>query len=192
MKYFEKFPTIKYPYYGKLVDNPNSTLVEFVETIDIHVRFKIRSAYANSGGVYYTHTLEEWDTPDKLAHFYYGDSYYDWLVMLSNVFFDSIHDFPLSENALNEYIQEKYNVTFEQSLMNTHHYEDSNGFVIDYDTYLITPEPKRIVTVYEHEYQENEKKREIKLLSKEYLHSMDKELDNMLTNIRNAREIYGR
>ena len=76
--------------------------------------------------------------------------------------------------------------------MNTHHYEDSNGFVIDYDTYLITPEPKRIVTVYEHEYQENEKKREIKLLSKEYLHSMDKELDNMLTNIRNAREIYGR
>ena len=72
MKYFEKFPTIQYPYYGKLVDNPNTTLVEFVQTIDMHVRFKLRSAYTGRGGVFYTHRLEEGDTPDKLAHFYYG------------------------------------------------------------------------------------------------------------------------
>lgn len=188
MKYFEKFPTIQYPYYGKLVDNPNTTLVEFVQTIDMHVRFKLRSAYTSRGGVFYTHRLEEGDTPDKLAHFYYGDSYYDWVVMLSNEYFDYIHDFPLSEKALHEYVQEKYNVTFEESMINTHHYEDSNGFIIDLDTYTIIPEPKRIVTLYDHEYEKNESKREIKLLSKEYLYAIDRELDGQLTNIKNARE----
>lgn len=190
MKYFEKFPTIPYPYYGKLVTNPNSTLVEFIETIDLHVRFRIKNTYSRYVNAFYTHTLLENDTPDKIAHFYYGDSYYDWLVMLSNQFFDNIHDFPLSESALNDYIQEKYNVTFEESLMNTHHYEDGNGFVIDYDTYFITPEPKKVVSIYDHEYIENEKKRTIKLLSKAYLYQMDRDLDGMLSNIRNARELY--
>lgn len=190
MKYFEKFPLMDYPYKGKLVSS-NDDIISFLTTIDLNVRFSIIDSIYNNKSSFYTYSWEDGDTPDKIAYHYYGDHYFDWIVMISAQAFDWLHDFPMSEIMLEEYIVEKYNIDFMESFSTIHHYEDGDGYVIDLTQYMIEPEPKKIVYIYDYEYEQNELKREIKLISKELLSSIDSELNKKLTDIRNLRETYG-
>lgn len=190
MKYFEKFPLINYPYKGKLVNSENAIL-DFLTTIDLNVRFSIIDSVYNSRSAFYTYSWQDGDTPDIIAYHYYGDHYYDWVVMISAQAFDWLYDFPMNDDLLEDFIVEKYNIDFLESFSTIHHYEDKDGFVIDYTQYVIEPEPKKIVYIFDYEKAQNELKREIKLISKELLSRIDDELNKKLTDIRNLRETYG-
>lgn len=191
MKYFENMPLIRYPI--KFNDEKTSLfkqdLIEFATTIDLNVRYSLHELVINNPFATYDYVWQDGDRPDNIARFYYGDAYYDWLVLLSAQIFDYYHELPLSIDQLVEFINKKYNTTFEESLNLLHHYEDGDGFWIDYDSYYIEPEPKKIVCVYDYEYEQNELKRNIKLISVDYLTQINNEFGDILKAINNQRII---
>lgn len=189
MKYFEKFPTIEYPIkYNSGYDVPfKKDLIEFAHTIDMNIRFTISNSIKNNPLSYYNHVWKDEDKPHILAYEYYGDFYYDWLVLLSAEVFDWVYELPLTNSILIKYIENKYNMTFEESLVEVHHYEDKDGFIIDLDSYIIEPEPKRIVSIYDHENEQNELRRNIKLISKTYLLQLNNQFEEKLREIKLKR-----
>ena len=78
---------------------------------------------------------------------------------------------------------------FEESLVSIHHYEDSEGYIIDEDTWNNIPEPKYAISVYDFEHEQNELKRNIKLISKQYVEQIENEFDNIIKTINDNIEI---
>ncbi len=173
MKYFENYPFISYPVKTFTIYDvdkdyiPYSTIYEKV--IDLHLRINLSNIIKNNVFAVYEYTWSDSDNLTKIALDYYGNYDYAWLILLSGDLFDWIHDLPFSDVELIDYITDKYSITFEQSLITTHHYEDSDHDIIDLDTYTLISEPKYIKTIYDYELEANEKKRKIKLISKAYL-----------------------
>lgn len=189
MKYFETIPLIYYPIkYNDSVDSWfNKDLVEFSTSIDFNIRYTLQNSVVKNPLATYDYVWKDDDRPDTVAYFYYGDFYYDWLVLLSAEIFDWKHELPMNDSLLVKYIEEKYNMSFEEALTTIHHYEDGDGYVIDYDSYMIEPEPKRIVYIYDYEFEQNENKRNIKLVSKNYLTQISNEFETLIKNIRDSR-----
>jgi len=130
----------------------------------------------NDNRIFYDYTVADGDRPDVIAHKYYGDSKYDWVILLFNNIYDPATQWVLSSNEFDKYIEQKYgSITTAQTT--THHLEDANGFTIDQTTYNSLPSGSRsIVTVYEHENTLNEAKRTIKILDSAYLLQIMREL----------------
>ena len=71
-----------------------------------------------------------------------------------------------------------------------HHYEDSDGYIIDEETWFNTPEQNtKTVSVYDFEHEQNELKRNIKLISKEYVEQIENEFDAIIKSINDSVEI---
>jgi hypothetical protein len=56
----------------------------------------------------YTYELREGDTPDIVAHKYYGDSYRYWLPLFANNIINPQWQWPMSSSVFDNYIQSKY------------------------------------------------------------------------------------
>lgn len=159
--------------------------------------------------VYYSYDIQEGDTPEIIAHKYYGDSYRYWMVLLANEILDPQWDWPMTSNVFNDYLINKYGQSFDtQSTI--HHYEKTitqldsgtnttttNTVEIDLNTYNSTIEstksytlPTGVVTVsisksavnyYDYELNLNESKRNIKLLNSNYVNQLETELKNLMS-----------
>lgn len=167
-RYFKHFPLINYP---TDITNPDGSAVSIV---DLTARFRISHTVLNNPHAYYYYAWKDGDRPDTVANDYYEDPNLAWLVMLSAEAFDSTYDFPMDTNTFNKYLISKYNTPIEELLNFTHHYEDKAGFTIDFKTY--NEIGGRIVSIYEYEDELNESRRVIKLISKEYVPQIVKEL----------------
>ena len=185
-EYFKKFPKIEYPY--QTVDNVTST----VETVDLSIRFKIIEKILEQPNAYYEYYWKDEDRVDIVADKYYGDTSLAWIVMLSAGTFDWLYDLPMTEIVFDKYLCSKYNVINSDVLRNTlHHYEDISGTVIDVYTYdILDNKNKSQIMIYDYEYYKNEKKRNIKLLSKLYLKDVLNEFDVKLQEIKNNRRLH--
>lgn len=185
-EYFKKFPKINYQY-----TNSNN-IVSSLEVVDLSIRFKIIERILDTPNSYYEYYWRDEDRIDIVADKYYGDPTLSWVVMLSAEAFDWIYDLPLTEEAFDVYLQNKYNVTDSNVLRSMiHHYKDISGSIIDIHTYMIlSEEHKEIVSVYDYEYEINQKKRNIKLLSKVHLKDVLNEFDVKLQEIKNNRRLF--
>lgn len=183
MKYFENYPFINYPVKTFTIYDVDTDYVPYStvykKIVDLHLRINLTPIIRNNVFSIYEYTWQDYDNLTKLAHNYYGDYNYTWLILLSGELFDWVYDLPLRDDELESYIKAKYNLTFEESLITTHHYEDADGDIIDLETYTNIPEPKYIKSVYDYELSENEKKRKIKLISKAYLSTINSNFENI-------------
>ena len=156
--------------------------------------------------IYYSYDIQDGDTPEIIAHKYYGDSYRYWIVLFANEILDPQWQWPMSGSVFNQYISNKYGI----NMSSIHHYEKTvtqfdqgtnttttNTVVIDEGTYNSTPEstltyslPTGDVTVsvtktavnnFDYELNENEKKRNIRILNSNYVNQLEKELTNLMT-----------
>lgn len=125
-----------------------------VKDITTNVRF--RKQLLSQVTLYDEYDIQSGETPDIIAAKYYGSSDYHWVIMLANERFDYLNDFPLDHYAFELYVNDKYGDT----LYDTHHHEDENGYVVN----VGFP-----VSNYEYEERENEKKRRIKLINPKML-----------------------
>lgn len=184
MKYFENYPFVEYPVKTFTIYDVDENYVPYTtlykKVIDLHLRLNISSLLKNNVFAYYEYEWQDSDNLTKLALNYYGSVDYTWLILLSGELFDWIHDLPLNDSELEKYIFDKYNLTFEQSLSTIHHYEDADKDIIDLNTYNIIPEPKYIKYVYDYEFEENEKKRRVKLVSRSYLKTINNNFENII------------
>lgn len=187
MSYFKYFPRIEY---------------NNVQSFNIVSRAKILEDIIRRYSVFYKYTVNQDERPDQVSFKYYDSEQYTWLVFLSNQIFDPYFQWVLTEKELENYIISKYNITLQESLNKILHYKfegiqtrieegfDTTGEradIIDWKmspttyNYLSQIDSTRIigwkpVYVYDYEQEENDKRRNIFLLSKQYISKIESDL----------------
>ena len=158
---------------------------------------------------YYEYDIQDGDTPEIIAHKYYGDSYRYWIVMLSNELMDPQWDWPMNNRVFAKYLENKYpNI---QTSSTIHYYEK---IITQYDTYSMTTTINKIqitedvynglpttqtttytlpagnvvitvetnaVSIYDYELELNEDKRSIKLLNSIYVNQIETEYQKLMS-----------
>jgi len=98
MQYFDTLPKIVYR-----SAQGNSSLYT-----NLMARASITPSILKNSMVYYQYDIQEGDTPEIVAHKYYGDSYRYWIVLFANQIMDPQWEWPLNYNSFNAYINDKY------------------------------------------------------------------------------------
>ncbi len=121
----------------------------------------------------------EWTYGDryyKLAAKYYGDSELHWIIVTVNNI-TSRYDWPLDQVALSDFVNDKYD-----NPDGIHHYEinatsgdTTKKLIVASDTEGALP-----VTNYEHEQNENDNKRRIRLLDVAYIQQFTKDFERLI------------
>lgn len=115
--YFQKFPQTLYS-----LDDRKSVQV----VTNILQRVIIKDGIKNNLSLFDEYDIIDGETPEIVAHKFYNNAGYHWLVLHMNDVIDPRFDWPLSTRMLNQYIQSKYTSAF-----NIHHYEDTKNNVIN-------------------------------------------------------------
>jgi len=172
--YFSKFPLKEFDVDGSGI---------FYLLTNIVHRVKIRNLVKNNLYVYDQWILEDGDSPETIAHKYYGSTKYYWIVMMCNDVTDPYFDWLMSYNNFIAFIKSIYG-SVEASTQLIHHYEDLYGNYIDFTTYDDLADNERLaVNCYDYYNGVNESKRTIKLLEKVYLGQIEEEIDKLLSGL---------
>lgn len=178
--YFQNFPRIKY----------NS---KFTRNILLKAKF-FKDAIENKS-VFYPYTIKEGERPDTVANDYYGDSNYYWVVLLSNDILDPYFDWPMTQEQFDAYIIKEYGSIPIASQTVSHYkyneFDKENDVESVYkETYKVAPETYEAMSVldksywepvyaYDYEFDLNEARREILLLSVQYLPQIEDEISRI-------------
>jgi hypothetical protein len=158
--------------------------------------------------VYYSYDIQDGDTPEIVAYKYYGDSYRYWIVLFANELLDPQWSWPMDSNLFESYMDAKYpsgNTTttvhsYEKKLTQTDNSTNTitintidvteaeyNSIVQNTRTYTIgnssvtVETTKRIVSVYDYEYELNESKRKINILNSVYVDQMEQQFKSLMS-----------
>jgi hypothetical protein len=198
MQYFDTLPKVLYTQNG--VASIYTNLLARVSVIPQILKDPL---------IYYSYDIQEGDTPEIIAHKYYGDSYRYWIVLFANELLDPQWDWPMTSRVFEQYLADKYPSTNVYS--EVEYYEkiitqyDSNtqtttvnNVRIDEDTYnnlpvtqteiytlptgpvTITTE-RNAVSIYDYEFNQNEAKRNIKILNSIYVNQFEEQFKQLLT-----------
>jgi hypothetical protein len=201
MFYFNSLPKVVTP-----DQNGNSIVLTNILT-----RATLLEEFQNNPMLFYQYSIQDSDTPEIVAEKYYNSPYRYWIVLYSNNILDPLWDWPLRQEQLLDYINEKYKVEAESVSMTP--FEYTNVTVYAYQKITKTTNldnltentiytnltqsaynslssstqtfkigdysckveiSKRIVTIFENEYEKNENKRIIKLLNSSYVPRFEK------------------
>ena len=158
--YFKQFPTIPYDSQGT---------GKFKDVKNLLRRVAIRSKVKTNAMVYDTYDVKNGETPESIAFKLYGDAELHWVIMLVNDITDRFHDWPMSEAQFLQYVNEKYD-----NVDAVHHYEiaQSSGDTstkIDIGTSNADYPTATAITNFEHEQEQQDIKRKIRLLDPSFL-----------------------
>jgi len=163
--YFNNFNNMLYDF--EINGERKLTLIK-----DVTKNVRIRTEILSNVTLYDEYDIMDGETPEIIAEKVYGSAEYHWVVMLCNLKFDWINDFPLPYVELEKYITQKYGAGNEDS---THHYIDNNGFIVDENNAEATSVSNR-----QYEETQNEAKRRIKLISPTLLNQILNSFDNLI------------
>jgi hypothetical protein len=100
MQYFNEFPVINY--------NISGQSGNLKQVTDIWRRVKVRSKIANNLALYDSVEVPEGDSPETIAYKAYGSTDYFWVVCLLNNVVNRFHDWPLDEYNFQQFVKDKY------------------------------------------------------------------------------------
>lgn len=101
-KYFAKFPSTLYTL-STSTETPQAEAVT-----DITKRLGINLSSVNNNMVFVNYEIREGDTPELIAHKYYGDVEKHWIVLMSNAIVDPQWQWPLDDRTLSKFVENKY------------------------------------------------------------------------------------
>jgi hypothetical protein len=160
MSYFSNFPTVYYTF-----DNVSATL-----TKNFMARVAVSDALKSNVTLYSPYTIIDGETPEIVADKVYGDPLLHWVILLTNEIIDPRYDWCLSQVVLDAMCEAKY-----ENMYATHHYETTDGFVVDSDY------PGAVsISNYQYEDQINEAKRTIKILNPNLVSEFVKEFQTAM------------
>jgi len=115
MQYFDTLPKLV-----KTDDKGNSLLLT-----NILARANLLQNFLSSPAIYYEYDIQGGDTPEIIAHKYYGDVYRYWVVLFANEIIDPQWQWPMSGVVFESYIDNKYTSATPavNPLTTVHHYE---------------------------------------------------------------------
>jgi len=187
-RYFTYFPNVQHD----LTNNGQRVLLR-----NIMRRFSVLPSVMNNKKVYNEYTIQAGERPDTVARKYYGDPGLAWLVLLFNEKHDAIFDWPIFNYDFEQYIKGKYGSVpaaqaqvYEYRKVLTAKRTKTEGtiiqkryVVVDQTTYNSLSESQReLITAYDWELEEQEKKRQIKILDRAYLPQVQEEVKYILRN----------
>ena len=158
--YFDNFPTIPYDAEGN---------GKFKDVKNLLRRVGIRTKVKVNAMLFDTYDVKNGETPESIAFKLYGDSELHWVIMLINDITDRFHDWPMSEAQFLQFVNDKYD-----NVDAIHHYEipQSSGDTskkINIGTSNSDYPTATAITNFEHEQEQQDNKRKIRLLAPSYL-----------------------
>lgn len=181
--YFRPFPKINYD----IKKNGIPLLLT-----DVTKRYKIRDILQQKTAIYYNYTVRDGDRPDLIAFKYYGDETLDWLIMLVNNIIDPYYDWPLNYQNFINYMKNLYGsvstakstvyeyrqILSEQTTLIDGTVVPKRTIVVDLNTYTnLATNVREEIDAYEFYEEENNNKREIKLLDKRFVPDIKLEVE---------------
>ena len=184
--YFNQLPNFNYV--SRL---PNAMIGDYIKVKNFFKRVKLREDIFQDSVYFTKYKILGNDRPDNVAHKVYGDSTYDWLVLLANNILNIQTEWPLQQRDFDEFLLNKYD-TYDNLYNGVHHYKSielknssgvtllptgttiSKGYTYTYyDTNIkglvTTGDLSTPVTNYEYEAEIEDEKRNIFILKAEYL-----------------------
>ena len=148
-------------------------------------RVGLRAKIKTNTMLFDTYKVKEGETPEIIAHKMYGDSELHWIVMLVNNIIDRYHDWPMSTNQFNSYLNQKYvDADGNPDSSGVHHYEinqTSGDTKVTIEVTDLTTYPNALtVTNYEYEQRRQDGIREIRLLDPQYKDIFIDEYKNLM------------
>lgn len=185
-EYFSYFPTTEHD-----LTNVGQT----VTLTNVLRRFIVRNDLQERSDIFYKYNVQMGDRPDIIAEKYYGDADLAWLVLHFNNIKDPIFEFPLFGRDFDNFIKGKYGSVpaaksevheYRQILQDAEVKFDGTKIperyvVVDLTTYnTLAPTARRTIYKYDFEEEENEKRREIKILDKRFADKVRDEVETIL------------
>ena len=196
-RYFRNIPDFEYVNRTK----DGQFISNYTQVKNFFKKGKIREDLFQDLTVFEKYNILGDDRPDNVADQIYGDPTLDWVVLLSNNIVKIYNEWPLNQQAFENYVLDKYGTV--AKLDEIHHYEsnevkDSSGVIIfpkgvrvsagqsvSYFEPLsdeqVTVNPvSKAVTNYQYEQSVNDKKRRIFLIKPIYLNVVFDDLEEMM------------
>ena len=196
-KYFRHVPDFNYVSRSEDKKNIN----DYQLTKNLFKRVKIREEIFNDLSYFTKYKIVGDDRPDNVAYEVYGNSDYDWVVMLANNILNVESEWPLSQESFYKYMIRKYGS--EPNFYNVHHYEtievkDSLGRIIiregfqvpenynvsyydsGLDAQVSTTKVTRSYTNYEYETEKQDNLRNIFIIKREFLGIVIENIEDLM------------
>jgi hypothetical protein len=191
--YFSNFPTTTYN--GITIPN-------------IFRRVKFIQSLQQKVSIFYPYVIEEGETADIIATWYYGSPEYDWLIYMANSIIDPQGQWPKTTDQFNNFLIDKYgSLEITQSTIYSYQKVPDVGYlspdgsdfspfyisgynliVNDIDVtispqsfaYVTDPDNYIPVYVYDYEYELNENLKNIVLISLDYKDKIVSEFNGLI------------
>jgi|TARA_B100000085_G_scaffold175326_1_gene159725 hypothetical protein len=195
--YFRYVP--KFEYVTR--DEKEQVISEYKPVKNLFSRAKLRNDIFNDLSYFTKYQIVGEDRPDNVANKVYGDESLDWVVLLANNILNIYEEWPLTNDAFNEYLTNKYGT--QDNIFGVHHYEsvevkDTSGniivpqglevpqnYSIEFYDEVTELMDKRVniataVTNYDYELKKENEKRNIYVLKREYLNVVLNDMEETL------------
>ena len=187
--FFDIVPNIEYD--EKPISYPFSES-DFVVAKNFFRRYKINDDVFQYAVFFKKYTIKDGERPETLAEKFYGNQFYDWVILLTNNMVNAQYDWPRTNYEIYKMVEEEFDDPYSE----ISHYEIKEtighyqaGLHVDKTFYDSTHklniggsvqikngnEIASPITVAEYYQEENEKKREIYLLKSRFLESFVKD-----------------
>ena len=153
---------------------------------DLMPRVKVREKVINEMSLYDKYDVPSGERPEDTAFKHFGSAQYHWVVLLTNNITDVYYDWPMSEQAFETFIRDKY-----ANPDGIHHYEvtQSSGKTTgngpdDYSHRVQVNsdhDNPYIITNREYEERIQDKNRQIQLLSVKHLPIFVEEFEKLIS-----------
>ena len=169
--YFDNFPIIPYDSEGN---------GKFKDVKNLLRRVGVRAKIKTNTSLYDTYDVKNGESPESIAHKLYGDSELHWVILLLNNVTDRFHDWPMSEAQFLQFVNDKYD-----NVVAIHHYEipQSSGDTskkINVGTSNSDYPTATAITNFEHEQEQQDIKRKIRLLDPSFVPSFVSEFKSLM------------
>ena len=202
--YFRRLPNLDYP---SLLKTRKSNL-DFVQTKNLFRRAKVREDLFADFMQFDKYKIIGDERPDNVSEKVYGTNNFDWVVLMANNIIDVYNEWPLTQQQLNRYLNDKYTP---QELVSVHHHETVEfrdrdnqvilpaGLIVDENwsmeyfsggqirstdtpssTSNMSEKPVKSVTILEFETRLNEGKRDINVLKPDLIGLFLKDFDRIM------------
>jgi hypothetical protein len=198
MQYFDTLPKIIY------IDSTGNSKV----MTNLLARSSVIPQLLKDPLLYYTYDIQEGDTPEIIAHKYYGDSYRYWIVLFANQLLDPQWDWPMNYATFEQYLADEYSsiniyseIEYYEKIITQYDVNSQTTYIkkvrIDENTYNSLPvtqtetytlptgpvsvtTERNAVSIYDYELNLNESKRNIRILNANYVDLMETQFKKLM------------
>ena len=187
--YFRNIPNVLYDINGT---EPN----RFRAVTNIMQRVKFKPSVIENITDYYPYYVREGERPDIVSYQTYGTVGYAYLILLINNIVDPLFDWPLPSRQFENYIAEQYGSVATAQATNKSYYQIVRAevartqlservpeykIIVDQTTYNTLDASERSAqNVYDWEVEQNDNKRNIKLINPDFIQDIDYEVKTTL------------